>query len=136
MFLEDQPSIGQLRLAGGNETAGRVEIFLDGEWGTVCDDWWGLDDARVACHQLGFPGAISAPIYAAFGEGSGPIHLDELVCDEGETDLLNCGHSRNPYCDHSEDAGVVCVPLSRITGLCSCMFAHYILLFSFNLILL
>ena len=38
---------GKVRLAGsGGQTYGRVEIFLSGQWGTVCDDYWDNNDAR------------------------------------------------------------------------------------------
>ena len=46
---------GQLRLAGGNVyNEGRVEICLNNEWGTICDDSWNTNDANVACSILGF----------------------------------------------------------------------------------
>ena len=45
---------GQLRLIGGGNLEGRVEICLNEAWGTVCDDLWGTDDASIACKQLGY----------------------------------------------------------------------------------
>jgi len=44
-----------VRLQGGNNTQGRVEICNDNTWGTVCDDHWQAVDAVVVCTQLGLP---------------------------------------------------------------------------------
>ena len=102
---------GEIRLANGNSTAGRVEIYLNGEWGTVCDDAWGIEDARVVCRQLGFSDAISAPGSAFFGEGEGLTQMDDVGCSGNEETLTSCSFtdSTNENCGHSEDAGVVCL---------------------------
>ena len=47
-------SDGEVRLAGGSITLGRVEVCLNNAWGTVCNSRFGTNDARVICHQLGF----------------------------------------------------------------------------------
>ena len=56
---------GDIRLQGGTATSGRVEICNNNNWGTVCDDFWGVADAQVACRQLGLPvtrKTISTPL--------------------------------------------------------------------------
>ena len=51
----DDCSQGQLRLIGGSsENEGRVEICYDNQWGTICDNGWSSEDAKVVCRQLGF----------------------------------------------------------------------------------
>ncbi len=45
-------SEGELRMVDGNATEGRIEICLNNEWGTICDQMWDNVDAGVVCRQL------------------------------------------------------------------------------------
>ncbi|XP_039681941.1 deleted in malignant brain tumors 1 protein-like [Perca fluviatilis] len=116
---------GQIRLAWSGSTlcSGRVEIYYNNTWGTVCDDSWDSDDAKVVCRELGCDTALSAPHSSAyFGEGTGQIWLDDVACSGNERSLTQCKHNRfgTHNCGHGEDAGVVCSGV-RLAGstLCS-----------------
>ena len=111
-----------------------MEVCINDQWGTVCDDSWDSTDATVVCKQLGYAYTGSeckccllswkllfmqlylgdtggTPHYNAyFGAGAGPIFLDDVVCTSGASQLLEC--SSSPVlahnCDHHADAGVGC----------------------------
>ena len=103
---------GSVRLVGGDTTLeGRVEVFLLGQWGTVCDYDWDIVDAIVVCRQLGNLQAVEAPRYAAFGAGSGPSWYYSLYCTGTESNLTECSkytYNFGSACSHSRDAGAVC----------------------------
>ena len=100
-----------VRLVGGSDNAtGRVEVYYNGAWGTVCDDDWDISDARVVCRQLGFRYPLNAYRNAHYGQGTGPILLNRVNCLGSESSLFSCKHSGvgNHNCGHSKDASVRC----------------------------
>lgn len=133
-------SLGEVRLVGGNTSSeGRVEICIDNNWGTVCDDRWQDVDAGVVCKQLNFStigrfryfirvlmlqvhlftgGRSFSSSY--FGDGSGPIHMDNVFCTTNENRLLDClfdPHTSD--CNHQKDAGVRCYVPGDLAALIS-----------------
>ncbi|XP_791589.2 scavenger receptor cysteine-rich domain-containing group B protein [Strongylocentrotus purpuratus] len=101
---------GDLRLVDGEDLdEGRVEIYHNSVWGTVCNDYWSYDEARVACRQLGYNG-VSYTKTSQYGPGQDPIHLDDVHCYGYEATLLGCYRLDwdTNDCDHYEDVGIKC----------------------------
>uniref|UniRef100_A0A8C5CT46 SRCR domain-containing protein n=1 Tax=Gadus morhua TaxID=8049 RepID=A0A8C5CT46_GADMO len=110
VVCEAGPPVRLVHGLSNNPCSGRVEVFLQGQWATVCDDDWDLVDAQVVCRQLGCGRVLSAPRGATFGPGQGPIGLDDVNCNGHESELTQCGHRGlwTHDCGHHEDVGVVC----------------------------
>uniref|UniRef100_A0A8C4JG30 SRCR domain-containing protein n=1 Tax=Dromaius novaehollandiae TaxID=8790 RepID=A0A8C4JG30_DRONO len=109
----------ELRLVnGGGPCAGRVEVKLRGQWGTVADGAWDMEDAEVVCQQLGCGSAKSAHAWSHFGKGSGPIHLVRVDCHGDESALWECTvPGWGPYTGpHDWDVGVVCQGFVQLVG--------------------
>ncbi|XP_078659992.1 scavenger receptor cysteine-rich domain-containing group B protein-like [Branchiostoma floridae x Branchiostoma belcheri] len=103
----------RIRLIGGSgPNEGRVEVRPEDSmtWGTVCHNRFNMDDADVVCRMLGYLNATQVQNDAYFGQGTGPIYMDDVRCDGNETSLFSCSYAGWTIhnCDHGQDAGVVC----------------------------
>ncbi|MEE6483289.1 hypothetical protein FKM82_013495 [Ascaphus truei] len=102
----------KLRLVDGPDNCtGRLEVYHDGEWGSVCDDDWDRKDAQVVCSELKC--GSSQPYKARsprFGQATGRIWLDDVQCNGEEESLEKCKHRIWAYndCTHKEDVSVFC----------------------------
>lgn len=111
-FSDSQLEItAKVRLVNGpHRCAGRLEVFQNERWGTVCGNGWDMNDAIVVCRQLGCGIALSAPVQAHFGQGSDPIWMNRVSCIGTESSISECLSS--PWgiqlCTHMDDAGVEC----------------------------
>jgi len=101
------------RLVGGSSQEGRLEVFHDGIWGTVCDGYFNDAAARVVCHMLGYS-HFGHFLFLShrYGAGSGQIWLDDVQCSGMERNIADCQHNDwgDHNCEHSEDVSVSCMP--------------------------
>ena len=75
----------------------------------MCDDSWDAADAQVVCRQLGYPTSnVIAFNSAYFGQGTGPIHMDDVSCVGTESSLLDCNYTRYHDCHNFTGAGIRC----------------------------
>ena len=103
---------GSLRLVDGSSpNEGRLEVYLNGQWGTVCGNSWDNNDAVVACRQLGYYGVDNYGSYL-YPEGSRyqRILMNEVYCTGSEAKLVDCYYvdTGDSYCTHSQDIGITC----------------------------
>jgi len=107
-----------VRLVGGlSSQVGRLEVYYNGTWGTVCDDGFTGAAARVVCYMLGY-GHDGQVIGNRYGAGSGTIWLDNVQCRGTETSIADCRHRSwgSHDCGHSEDVSVSCVTARLVGG--------------------
>ncbi|KAK7094349.1 hypothetical protein V1264_005924 [Littorina saxatilis] len=114
VLLNTEPVLEDIRLVDGSQPyEGRVELLVNGTWGTICDSHWGDEDAQVVCRQLGYdPFGATAYTSAFFQQGTGPVYLTNMGCAGTERSILECPTSkpfRQTGCSHNRDAGVSCI---------------------------
>ena len=105
----------RIRLTGSpNPAEGRVEVFYNNSWGTVCNDFFDPYEGIVVCRELGYTGVLEVITFAqtvyGVADGNTKIWLDDVHCNGNEWSIFECYHSELGHhnCDHSEDVGVRC----------------------------
>lgn len=94
-----------------DQVTGRVEVYHGNSWGTVCDDGWTSDNSRVVCRQLGYRDQLNYYGNAVYGQGKGPILMDDVSCLQPFPERIwNCSFNGwgSNNCGHSEDIAVSC----------------------------
>ncbi|XP_016412850.1 scavenger receptor cysteine-rich type 1 protein M130-like [Sinocyclocheilus rhinocerous] len=107
-----------LRLSGGEgRCSGRLEVYHNAVWGSVCDDQWDISDAQVVCRQLGCGAALRADGNSVFGAGEGVVWMNKVECRGNEIHLWDCPLSLKNHtdCSHKEHAGLTCADLSDLS---------------------
>ncbi|XP_004858827.1 CD5 antigen-like [Heterocephalus glaber] len=109
-LLESAPRV---RLVGGpHRCEGRVEVEQNGQWGTVCDDGWDLQDVAVVCRELGCGIAKKSPSgtqYKPLAEKDQSVLIQNVGCSGMEDTLAQCEQDEDVFnCPHEEDAGASC----------------------------
>ncbi|XP_025103088.1 scavenger receptor cysteine-rich type 1 protein M130-like [Pomacea canaliculata] len=122
MYLLLVPSLAQefrARVVGGTAEAGRLEIFYNETWNTVCRYGFGQEAALVACRMLGINSTTAAVVGSdKYGPGSGPILFGYLQCVGDETSLAQCEHLGlyTHFCEHWQHVGVACNIMQQLTA--------------------
>ncbi|XP_076064656.1 uncharacterized protein LOC143038876 [Oratosquilla oratoria] len=99
------------------EVMGVVYVKKDGQWGTICDDNFDKNAAKVICRGLGYNNGVAVPYpRAMLGTGRGTILLDDIKCRGTESWIGHCGTFTwgKSDCGHEEDAGVLCSDKAQV----------------------
>ena len=108
----------KVRLVDGpSPQEGRLEVYYNDTWGTVCDDKFTHLASRVVCHMLGYEN-VGQYIGNDYGAGNGTIWLDDVRCRGMEPNIAHCQHRAwgSNNCEHKEDVSVACFSKVRLVG--------------------
>lgn len=97
----------KLRPIDSNYKKGILMVKYQGQWGTVCDDEFGSNEARSACHSLGFSGGSFINYNAGL---TATILMDNVSCSSTTQNFLTCSHGGwgTHNCNHNEDVLLTC----------------------------
>ncbi|XP_072171899.1 uncharacterized protein [Diadema setosum] len=114
-FSQPVPDVPVRLVRGRNDLEGRLEVFYNGEWGTVCRNGWGFKDASVVCRQLGFDSS-SYNLYTYYPGGEGTAIVTDVACTGNEQRFDQCpngGSSQLEYCQTRQKVTVTCFDEGR-----------------------
>jgi len=95
---------------GGSPRQGRLEVYHNGSWGTVCDDGFTDAAARVVCYSLGFGYVGRKMNFSIYDVRRGRIWLDDVQCSGTERHIVKCRHRgwEAHNCGHHENVAISC----------------------------
>ncbi|XP_065890909.1 uncharacterized protein [Dysidea avara] len=104
---------GDLRLTGfgASQVSGRLELFLNNQWSTICINGFTKKDADTACRQFGGDKAVEYgdTNKLGFGQAIGPVNIIQLNCSSSDIWIIQCAiNAVSRWCNHSSDVAVVC----------------------------
>ena len=109
-------------MGGERDFEGRVEIFLNNSWMSLCDMEWDRVKADLVCGSLGYGYAVSVVTGSGFGPGTGAVYPPLIRCSGDDRNLGCCSIVYNingDQCTNSREAGVVCSGSSMLNNGCT-----------------
>ena len=93
---------------GPSEDRGRLEVLHNGTWGTVCQNMFNDNAAKVVCKMLGL--RRGTYMFSRYGEGEGVIAVSDVFCSGEEESVFDCfyGVPAPGDCSHREDVSIAC----------------------------
>lgn len=113
------PEFVALRLENSNNCSGRLQVFYNGTWGSVCSNSMTRKTMSLACKELGCGDIQTLETQLPSGRLSGPAWLDRVECGETNTSFWQCPSAPwNPQsCDDLRDeTHITCNGNSELPG--------------------
>ena len=89
---------------------GRIEIYYNDTWWTLCQHHFSHDAFNIVCRKLGLPDSQEAYNESQFGSGNQSILPMDFSCDGHEASLMDCRHEHfsDHHCGDQNTVGVSC----------------------------
>uniref|UniRef100_A0A3B1JHZ6 SRCR domain-containing protein n=1 Tax=Astyanax mexicanus TaxID=7994 RepID=A0A3B1JHZ6_ASTMX len=99
---------GGVRLSGGMECEGEVEVFFRQDWRRVLLDSWSQSEASVVCRQLGCGSVLNISSSSSSSPEHSYMNVTGFNCSGSEAHLRNCSSSQAVNCSSTEQLHITC----------------------------